>query len=315
MKDKIIEHINITRNGKFFILGYNNGVIEKYALQKIDESLINNDNYSTINNSKSNEIRNSDASSQSIKKSERKKSIFNSLMSSIRKISDNGIENEDICKTFNMGDQKVERDTIGMLNTTRNLSNMSNFSISDSNNIKINKKSNKIIFDTHVTISFSNILNSDCILLNKKTKKFYQYNSIPSNIYQDNLSCYDKIFGYYIHSINQSEIKKFTKNTNENNKSNFKKKYIIFLLNSSSRILSDIYKIEICESFSFMIVIDKMNKVYLYDFNSFNIIKFMDFSTIFNLKLKYVSICPYTGDFIVATKRNVALMYINGVFY
>ena len=314
MKDKIIEHINITRNGKFFILGYNNGVIEKYALQKIDESLINNDNYSTINNSKSNEIRNSDASSQSIKKSERKKSIFNSLMSSIRKISDNDIENEDICKTFNMGDQKVERDTIGMLNTTRNLSNMSNFSISDSNNIKINKKSNKIIFDTHITISFSNILNSDCILLNKKTKKFYQYNSIPSNIYQDNLSCYDKIFGYYIHSINQSEIKKFTKNTNENNKSNFQKKYIIFLLNSSSRILSDIYKIEICESFSFMIVIDKMNKVYLYDFNSFNIIKFMDFSTIFNLKLKYISICPYTGDFIVATKRNVALMNINGVF-
>ena len=308
MKDKIIEHINITRNGKILILGYDNGVIEKYALQKIDESLFNNENYnSNIVTSKSNEIRNSDASSQNSKKAEKRKSIFNSFMSSLIKNN----ENDDVYKTFTLGDQKIEDDAIGMLNTTRESRKIS---ISNNNNIKINKKTNKIIFDTHITISFSNVLNSDCILLNNKTKKFYQYNSVASNTFQDNLNSYDKIFGYYVHSINQSEIKKFSKNINENNKLNFQKKYIIFLLNSSSRIINNIYKIDICESFSFMIVMDKMNKVYLYDFNSFNIIKYIDFSSIFNLKLKYISICPYTGDFIVATKRNVALMNINGVF-
>ena len=63
-----------------------------------------------------------------------------------------------------------------------------------------------------------------------------------------------------------------------------------------------------------MIVIDIMNKVYLYDFNSFTLLKYIDFSTIFDLRLKHISICPYTGDFVVATKRNVALMNINGVF-
>ena len=115
-------------------------------------------------------------------------------------------------------------------------------------------------------------------------------------------------------SIRNKKITKNINDKNDNNKSIFQKQYIIFLLNSSSRILSGIYKIEICESFSFMIVMDKMNKVYLYNFNSFNIIKYIDFSSTFNLKLKYISICPYTGDFIVATKRNVVLMNINGVF-
>ena len=193
--------------------------------------------------------------------------------------------------------------------------------INNKNNIRLSKKtSTKMNFDTHISISFSNILNSDCILLNNKSKTFYQYNSIPSNIFPDNINSYDKIYGYNIHSINQLEIKKFVekkKNENNNNNNNVGQsqiKYIIFLINSSSRIISDIYKIEICESFSFMIIIDKMNKIYLYDFNTFNLIKYIDFSTIFNLKLKYISICPYTGEFIIGTKRNIALMNINGVF-
>jgi hypothetical protein len=168
-------------------------------------------------------------------------------------------------------------------------------------------------FDSNNTISFSNILNSDCILLNNKTKKFYQYNSISSSIYKDISNAFDKISGYNIHSINQYEIKQLWKKKNENNDKNTNIKYIIFLVNSSSRIISDIYKIEICESFSFMVIIDKLNKIYLYDFNSFNLLKYIDFSKLFNLKMKFVSICPYTGEFIVATKRNVALMSINGV--
>ena len=115
--------------------------------------------------------------------------------------------------------------------------------------------------------------------------------------------------------MNQSELKKISKisseNTNNKNETNIK--YFIFLVNASSRIINGISLIEICESFSLMIVVDKLNKVYLYDFNSFNLIKYIDFSSIFNSKIKSVHICPYTGEFIVATKRNVALMNINGV--
>ena len=308
MKDKVIENINITRNGKFLVLGYNNGVIEKYALQKIDESKINIDSY---NNNKYNDFRNSDVSSRKSSKQERRKSILNTLMSSIIKKSEKEVsENEEICKTFTL-----EEHFDDSVNNTLNTLNNTNVGIlSNRNNLPLNKKPNKIVFDTHISISFSNILNSDCILLNNKTKKFYQYNSTTTNIFPDNNNNnYDKIFGYHIHCINQSEIKKLFKN--ENNKSNQSKiKYLIFLVNSSSRIISSIYRIEICEAFSFMIVIDIMNKVYLYDFNSFTLLKYIDFSTIFDLRLKHISICPYTGDFVVATKRNVALMNINGVF-
>ena len=311
MKGKIIKNIIVTRNGKFLVLGYDNGVIEKYALQKIDESKINIEN---IRNIRSNEIRNSDLSSLKNNKNERKKNIFNTLMSTLRKKSDKeNSQNEVICKTFTLDENKaLERDSVGGL-TSLNNSNLG--ILTKRNDLLINQKPKKIVFDTHISLSFSNILNSDCILLNKKTKKFLQYNSISSNIFPDNSNNYDKIFGYHIHCINQSEIKQLLKIKNENNKSNQSKiKYLIFLVNSSSRIISNIYRIEICEAFSFMIVLDTMNKVYLYDFNSFTLIKYIDFSTIFNLKLKHISICPYTGDFIVATKRNVALMNINGVF-
>ena len=71
MKNKIIEYIAMTRSGKYIIIGYDNGVIEKYVLQKIDSSKnvnkINNTN--TIINKKrkdstSNDIKFSDLSSQ-----------------------------------------------------------------------------------------------------------------------------------------------------------------------------------------------------------------------------------------------------------
>ena len=315
MKGKIIEYINITRDGKYFILGYNNGVIEKYALQSIDESKINNDtNLKTFISSES------DYSTQrNDSKIEGRRTILNSLFSGLsglsimRKTSNEKYDNtSNGNNTFTVGNNPLERNSIEVLNTISNTNTNRNNNLNKVNSI--NNKVNKIIFDTHITISFSNILNSDCILLNNKTKKFYQYNSVPSNIFQMNINCYDKIPGYYIHSINESEKKDLSKTKSENNLANLKKKYFIFLVNSSSRIISNIDRIDICESFSFMIVTDKMNRVYLYDFNSFNIIKYIDYSKIFNLKIKHISICPYTGDFVVATKRDVILMNINGVF-
>ena len=191
MKNKVISYINITRNGKFLILGYNNGVIEKYVLQKIDESkIISDDNINNNNNSNSSfknfiipDFRNSDASSPNNqnKKTERKKSLFNTIFSSIRKKSDENTENETVIKNLTVEKNKFlekdEPEAIEVLNTINVDENINN-----NNNIKISKKtSNKMSFDTHISISFSNILNSDCILLNNKSKTFYQYNSIPSN--------------------------------------------------------------------------------------------------------------------------------------
>jgi hypothetical protein len=323
MKEKIIEYIDMTRSGKYIIIGYNNGVIEKYVLQKIDSSK----NFSKINNSSnnnnmslrqtiSNDIRISDLSSQnSGLKKIGKTNIFNKLISGFslsKKNEYDDKENSTIQRTFG----RIEQRNFEVLNTISNTNTvMTSRRKMTEMNRNINKTS-KIIFDNHISISFSNILNSDCILLNKATKKFLQYNGVSSQIFQDNTNSYDRIPGYNIHSMNQSELKKLSKISSENNTNNQSLtniRYFIFLVNSSSRIINGISLIEICEPFSFMVIVDKLNKVYLYDFNSFNLLKYIDFSIIFNSKIKSVNICPYTGEFIVASKRNVALMNINGV--
>ena len=63
-----------------------------------------------------------------------------------------------------------------------------------------------------------------------------------------------------------------------------------------------------------MIVADKMNRIYLFNFNSFKLLKYIDISQIFTNHIKFSSICPFTGDFIVSSSKNVVLMNINGVF-
>ena len=63
-----------------------------------------------------------------------------------------------------------------------------------------------------------------------------------------------------------------------------------------------------------MLIVDKMNKVYLYDFFSFKLLKYIDISNMFTNQIKFSSICPYTGDFIISSSKNVVLMNINGLF-
>ena len=63
-----------------------------------------------------------------------------------------------------------------------------------------------------------------------------------------------------------------------------------------------------------MLIVDKMNKIYLYDFISFKLLKYIDISNMFTNQIKFSSICPYTGDFIVSSSKNVVLMNINGLF-
>ena len=310
--------MTITPSGKYIIIGYDNGAIEKYVLQKINSSKINNNinNNNNMRKSSSNEFRLSDLSSQNsgIRKIHTR-NIFNKLISGLtltsRKSELEEKDNESLVQKTSVFIETKNNDILSTINTTRG--NNTKVKLKEKNQI------NKIIFDNKISISFSNILNSDCILLNKKTKKFLQYNGTFSQIFKENVNTFDRILGYNIHSMNQSELKKLSKISNENNnntinnENQLNKKYFIFLVNSSSRIINAISLIEICEAFSLMIIVDKLNKIYLYDFNSFNLIKYIDFSYVINSKIKYINICSYTGEFILGTKRDIVLLNINGV--
>ena len=165
---------------------------------------------------------------------------------------------------------------------------------------------NHIVFNPQLSMSSSNILNSECILLNNQNDKFIQYNSVVSEICSNNK---ENLEGYDCHSKNTSELKHLSKKSSTNNE-NTQKGYIIFLTNASYNILTDICLIDICDSFSFMIVVDKINRVYIYDFHSFKLLKFIDISSIFKNHIKFSSICQYTGDFIVSSSKNVVLMIL-----
>jgi hypothetical protein len=189
MKEKTIEEINITRDGKFIIIGYSNGVIEKYVLQKLSEpkakeSKANNENFS-IRTSISNflDIKSTEISPSNPNNQERRNSILKTLINgfSIRKKSEHQSENATFAKTSLANDENGNEvnslsvlNTINISNTNTNMNsslNQSNMKTINNTLSSLNKKSsNKIIYDTNISISFSNILNSDCILLNKKIK-------------------------------------------------------------------------------------------------------------------------------------------------
>ena len=341
MRKQEINCIKITKDGNFIIIGYNNGVIEKYKLTRIwgpKTKVINKENLN-FNDNKEN----------TIPKKPKKRTTSN---------------DDDISEKGNLTLQKMTRPKEksvhikgGLFNTlfggknrknTQILKSSQNNNICDDDDEEENKKiileleknilnknrkktsiSNEIIFDTHIPASTSNIINSDCIILNNNTGKFIQYNSLSSpinfisekkeneNNIENNKNDSDKtmqieIPGYDIYSNNKNNLNTIL--NKDNHRNSLSKHYIIFLINSSSRILSAISLIELCEPYSFMIVIDKFNNLYLYDFNTFDLIKYINCSIYFDHKIKYISIDPYTGDFILATYYKVILMSINGVF-
>ena len=373
MRKQIINTIKVSKDGCFIIIGYNNGVIEKYKLARIygpkfrkmfpmrkkssnistkDKDTVN-ENPSTIfsiSNSLPKESNNNgvtyddniyeniessimdsnpDVESAKRKKEKSfhtKKGLFNSLFGTrIRKTtayvknSNKKIKDSDINKYDDDENDEENRKIIAAMEKNESNTKVNNSSISK-----------EILFDTQIPISTSNIINSDCLILNNKTGKFIQYNGNPSYFEfvsekedgksQDNKidnnnskdsSAFD-IPGFEFYSRNKNNlINLINKQKHDNSLS---KHYIIFLINSSSRILSEISLIEICEPYSYMIVVDKLNNLFLYDFNTLDLIKYIDCSKYFNHKIKYISICPYTGDFIIASNYKIILMSINGVF-
>ena len=315
MKKYNITCIKISSDGKYIVLGYDNGAIEKYKLKKVNnyyvEEVMTIFNKQDNNNShKIDTTHDSDNKKTKIKKNNNSKgkkllkSIFGFKKSDSKKNNVDERFNNISSSSFYNNPQLGEKNNL-------NLSNCNNNNSNDSNKIKILRK-NHVIFNTHLSMSSSNILNSECILLNNKREKFIQYNGVKSEINQ-NSNNKDNIDGYYFHCKNSSELKHLSKRSSSSN-DNSQKAFVIFLSNSSYKILSEISLIDICDSYSFMIVVDKINRIYLYNFHSFQLLKYIDISKMFSNNIKFSNICPHTGDFIVSSSKNVILMNINGVF-
>ena len=298
MKRYKIECIKITKDGNFIIIGYNNGIIEKYKLnkiygpkiekekekEKINENIFNNNIILENNNKNENESINI------------KKGLFNVLFGSRNKRRSTNIQ---FYKNINIKDEENDEEDKNKIKEIEN--EIYKY------NIKNSIISNNIIFDTQILISASNIINSDCILLNNNTGKFIQYSGYLMNNEEINKEDNTGYAIYYHHNNKQS----FTNKDNVNN--NLEKYYIIFLVNSSNLIFEEISMIEICESYSFILIIDKENYLFILDLNTFDIIKKINCNIYINEKIKYISICPITGDFILASNYQIILMSINGV--
>ena len=316
MKKFNINCIKISSDGKYIVIGYDNGVIEKYRLKKVNNCYV--EEVITIFSKETNNIplsanisqENENNKNQIVKKAKSKgkkilKSLFNFKRTNNKKVEVderfNNISSSSFHNNPNLGDK----------NNLNNLSSNNNNNTNEGNQVKMIIK-NHVVFNTKLSMSSSNILSSECILLNHKNYKFIQYNSVQNEI-NPHSNNKENIEGYYFHSKNTSELKHLNKQSSSNN-GNSQKGYVIFLSNSSHNILGEINLIDICDSYSFMIVVDKMNQIYLYNFNSFKLLKYIDLSSIFTTYIKFSSICPYTGDFIISSSKNVVLMNINGVF-
>ena len=304
MKNCCINCIKVSSDGKHIVIGYDNGVIEKYKLKKVNDCYIE-EVITVFNKVENTNDSNSFNKSQNIEPQnighlKKMKSKGKSLIKSIF-----GFKKSKKSETID------DKNNIIQNSPVQNNLNISKAYSTEEIQSKIVVKNPKT-FNKQLSMSPSNILNSETILLNNKTNKFIQYISVSSKINQ-NSNNKDNIEGYYYHSKNTSELKHLHKKA-QNNNDDLNKGYMLFLINASYSILSGVYLIDICDSFSFMLVVDKMNKIYLYDFSSFKLLKYIDISNIFTNQIKFSNICPYTGDFIVSSSKNVVLMNINGLF-
>ena len=309
MKKFNINCVKISSDGKYIVLGYDNGVLEKYKLKKVNNCYIKE--VITVFNKKENTtITHSETTQEGEGKNAKKKKNQSKGKKILQKIfafkkSSKNVDKDE--RYNNISSTSFHNPKFEDKNDLNSLTKNDN---NKENQVKMVVK-NHIIFNPQLSMSQSNILNSECFLLNQKNEKFIQYNSAQSEIYPNSSNEKD-IEGYYCHSKNSSELKHLSKKSSNND--NSQKGYVIFLCNSSYNILSEVCLIDICNSYSFMIVVDKMNKLYLYNFNSFQLLRYIDISSMFTNQIKFSSICPYTGDFIVSSSKNVVLMSINGVF-
>ena len=196
MKKFCITCIKMSSDGKFIIIGYDNGVLEKYKLKKVNNCFVEEE-ITILTKQESKETNNNCNSGDKNK---------NDNINAIKKYQTKG---KNLLKNF-FGFKKTkakEKDE-----KYNNISSTS-FHNSPSNNINdlnlINKDSgtiqtkiivkNHIVFNPKLSMSASNILNSESFLLNNGNCKFIQYNSNSCEI-NKNSNSKENIEGYFFHS-------------------------------------------------------------------------------------------------------------------
>ena len=294
MKKYKINCIKITKDGNFIIIGYNNGIIEKYKLIRLYAPKINLEKDKT----KDKEIKQNNADKEKLN-TDVKKGLFNILFGNKNK-NKRKLPNNEFYKNINRNNEESQEEDQNIINDIENAINKKNKSNSTS--------SNKILFDTKIPISTSNIINSDCIILNNTTGKFFQYSGYKLNDKEEINKLNNIGYDIYYHNNIKHDF-----NIKDNINNDLEKNYIVFLVNSSNHIYDEISMIEICEPFGFILIIDKENNLYILDLNTFDIVKKIDCNIYFRERIKFISICPITGDFILANNYQIILMTINGV--
>ena len=321
MKSFKITYVKCSIDGKIIIIGYNNGVIEKYRLKKIkNENVHTNElNYTfSINNNSTvtNSYRNSMKSTNTLnnintiqeKNDETKKkksSIFGKLLSVGKNVNKFVLlRGNSINRKKNASSSQRE----GVPNDYED--------IQTSSSTGINNKKNfcNTFIDRQFNVNFANITNSSCSLLNNLDNNFIQYSPKITffNVLNNNI-----VKNYFAHSTNANQIKYLNKNSSNNNMNeNISNVYLLFI-NSTNIILNSILLIEVLETYSMLIVVDIKNMIYIFDYNSFILLRIIDYDGLFgkvqNKKIKVVDISCISGDFLASTSENCVLFNINGV--
>ena len=149
--------------------------------------------------------------------------------------------------------------------------------------------------------------NSD-INQNKKSKSKLDSNLLKKEIIYPNLKLIneDSIKDYFIHYNSNIQLTKSNKGSIY---------YTIKKVDEKKLINNTIQLIEICESFSLMIIIDTLNIIYLFDLRRFDLLRQINYKEILkrNDKIFQISICSSTGDFITVSCNLIVLFNINGV--
>ena len=265
--------INISKNGKYIFIGYENGKIVKYKLRKDRDNKVYYPNYEK----KSNKI---------INKMKLTK-IFN-------KKSQDDKDNKSI-------DQINIKENTGRKTTI-------NYNTFNSNkNINVSLKRTSIITNKNMIFEDDNIIESN-INKNEKIKLEKSKEQIPSisfiNLNIDNIS--NNYFIFYKNETNIKPKKDFTKGT-----SYYKLSKII----SDNDINSKISLMNICDSFSIIIVIDIFNNIHIKDMYSLKTLHFIPLNKITKSENKILSIkiSNQTGDFIIVIPDKIIFFNINGV--
>ena len=269
-----ISVINVSKNGKYIFIGYENGKIIKYKLRKDKDNKVYYPNYEKKGNNK----------------------ILNKIK--LNKIFNKKSQEDKDNKSM---DQNNNKENLGRKST-----NVYNTVISNKNfnallkRTLITSNKNLIYDDDDIIENFMN--KNEKIKLEKSKEQMPTISFINSNI--DNIS--NNYFIFYKNETNLKPKKDFTKGTSY---------YKLSTIISDNDINSKILLMNICESFSIIIIVDIFNKIYIKDMYSLKTLHFIPLNKITKSEnnILSVKICNQTGDFIIVTPDKIIFFNINGI--